>query len=296
MAVHYHGKLDRQALSLALLAVTLFGVTPVVIKLTSANPWAIGIVRLAIAASVFPFLAKFTREHWRLSLQHWPILLAMGVAFSLHWITYFFSIKWSSSGLASIGVASYGVHILWMTCLVTRKRPRALDFLSLALAIIGVVLVAPKNNVGPGMLPGFGLGLLSGLFWATLPLLNQRAVAIPTQVRSFPQYLVGLLLFLPFAGQADWSFGFKDWLLLIYLSLFSTLIAHTLWVKTSGMLPGSATAVMYYLHVPVALLLGWLCLGETIQIWQAVGIGFIAVGSWLGIRSSRAATETVPED
>lgn len=296
MAVHYHGSLDRKALSLALLAVTLFGITPVAIKATAANPWAIGIVRLLIVTAIFPVLARFTQEHWRLSRQHWRILLAMGVMFSLHWITYFFSIKWSSSGLASIGVASYGVHILWMTCVITRKSPRWLDFLSLGLAITGVVLVAPKNEVAASMLPGFALGLLSGLFWATLPVLNQRASAIPTQVRSFPQYLVGLLLFLPFWGEADWSLTVKDWALLIYLSIFSTLIAHTLWVKTSGVLPSSATAVMYYLHVPVALVLGWFWLGETIALWQAIGIGLIAVGSWLGIRSSRAATETVPED
>ena len=287
MNIRYHGSLDRKALLQALCAVVLFGTVPVAIKATAAGPWTVGIIRLAIAVVVFPLLFRLTRADLLLARTRWQVLLANGVAFTLHWMTYFLSIKLASVGLASIGVASYGVHLMWMSCVLTGTRPRAGDLLGLALVLGGVFLVAPHVAGGGTKLVGFGLGLLSGFFWAMLPIFNQRAGELSSRVRSFPQYFIGLLLFLPFAGETQWVWGMKDWVLLLYLGIAGTLVAHTLWVRTSAILPGAATAVIYYLHLPVALGLSWLLLGERMTAIQGAGIFLIAMGSWLGITASR---------
>lgn len=287
--LRYHGTIPLAGLAQGLVATTLFGTTAVAIKATDANPWTIGIFRLVLASILLPLIIPRARGLFKARGRDLLWLVVIGVMFSVHWLTYFYAIKLSSAGVASVGTASYGVHVMWMGCLLSHTRLGWRDYGGLVLLGVGSTLVARLDRFDPAFVGGYLLALLSGLTLGTLPYLNQKMQHLPSTVRSFAQYLFGAVLFLPFLPLADWHLGQSDWMILLYLAVVVTVVAHSLWVKASGALPAVAATSLYYLHLVFALALSHLLLGESYTFAQLGGAALIVAGSLLGMRAARNA-------
>ena len=95
-----------------LLAVFIFGITPLFIKEVSANAITIGLVRLLIGGSFLYFLATNKRLKG-LSKAEWKALVWIGTLFGAHWITYFISVKLSTPSMAILSVSSFGIHMIY---------------------------------------------------------------------------------------------------------------------------------------------------------------------------------------
>ena len=287
--LRYHGTIPFAGLAQGLVATTLFGTTAVAIKATNANPWTIGIFRLVLASILLPLIIPRARGLFKARGPDLLWLTVIGVMFSVHWLTYFYAIKLSSAGVASVGTASYGVHVMWMGCLLSHTRLGWRDYSGLLLLGVGSLLVARLDHFDPAYVGGILLALLSGLTLGTLPYLNQKMQHVPSTVRSFAQYLFGALLFIPFVPLAEWHLNGRDWMILTYLAVVVTVVAHSLWVKASGALPAVATTSIYYLHLVFALVLSHFLLGESYTIAQLGGATLIVAGSLLGMRAARSA-------
>ena len=259
------------------------------IKATNANPWTIGIFRLVLPCILLPLIIPRAPGLFKARGPDLLWLTVIGVMFSVHWLTYFYAIKLSSAGVASVGTASYGVHVMWMGCLLSHTRLGWRDYSGLLLLGVGSLLVARLDHFDPAYVGGILLALLSGLTLGTLPYLNQKMQHVPSTVRSFAQYLFGALLFIPFVPLAEWHLNGRDWMILTYLAVVVTVVAHSLWVKASGALPAVATTSIYYLHLVFALVLSHFLLGESYTVAQLGGATLIVAGSLLGMRAARSA-------
>lgn len=289
----------RSALFLGLLSICLQASVPVVIRGISAEPWGIGLTRLTFAAAaawlLFPTARRWAQTTGR---ERW-VLLLLGLTFALHWVTFFFSIKLGSAQLAAIGVSSYGIHVSFLGAWLLKHRTSWTHWVGLSLAIAGTVLVGggfPEAS-GPQLF-GFGLALLSGFFFALLPVLHQRHEHLGMGIRTFSQYAFGLIVFLPFARQANWELAVESWPGMLYLCTVGTLVAHTLWVKSSSVLPTTHSAIIYYFYVPVAAVLAYVFLGERLGWWQVLGAAAIIGGSLTGLLGEplrRYFTRETPE-
>jgi len=203
----------------------------------------------------------------------------LGLVFALHWYSYFRSIKLADASLAAIGVATFGIHLLLLNAIFYGERFKHSDYAALILALVGIYLTSPTLNFDSDKLQGFLLAIVSGLLYACLPLINRRVAHLGTNTRALGQFFFALLAFLTLLPQSNFQLSQTDWSGLIFLGVFSTLIAHTLWIKASTELPSNLTAVLYYCYVPLAILLGYFFLGEALNWQKLVGAGLIIIAN-----------------
>ena len=265
------------------IALFFFGCIAVAVKFVSANAITIGIARLGITVTVlFPFLF-FTGRLKGFSRRDIGPLSAMGVFFALHWLAFFFSIKIGSASIATVGLSTYGVHLIILGWFFRRSRITAIDILVLSLAIAGNILVVPKFNIADKGLIGLALGILSGFFYAFLPILQQKHSHLPALTRALGQFAFALVVFLLLSPLSSWQLSLSDWLGLLFLGIMCTLVSHTLWVRLTTILSTRTTGIIYYLYVPVSLILSVLILGENVDAAMVIGASLIVGANLLGI-------------
>ncbi|WDE03761.1 DMT family transporter [Thalassomonas viridans] len=263
---------------LAIVAVSLMGLVPVLVKLTAANEVVIGIMRLFIAGGGIFLLMLFsnsTASLKRLSRRDLLWLVLLGLVFALHWYSYFYAIKTASPSLAAIGVSTFGIQLLFLNALIFKEKIKKLDLLAIAIAFAGVVLASSGIGAYAGMGLGFAASIFSGLLYALLAVINRKSHHLSTQQKALGQFGFALLCFSIFIPQGNFQLGMGDWGILLVLGVVCTLAAHTFWIKASAELPGNFTAILYYFYLPVAIGLSAVFANDALS-WQKVsGAGLI---------------------
>ncbi|MBK5260167.1 MAG: EamA family transporter [Thermoanaerobaculia bacterium] len=267
----------------AVIALVLFGCIPVAVKFVSANPYTIGIFRLAVAAAGLALINAIRGDLRLLPPRDLARLAVIGFFFFAHWLTFFIAIKASSASIAAIGLSTYGVHLLILGALFGGSRFRAIDALAVALAAAGAMLVVPRFELRNETAFGMLLACVSAVFYAALPILHQRWSHISSPNRALGQFSFALLFFLVFLPKADWNLGNKDWAGLLFLAIGVTLIGHSLWVRVTTRLSPTMTSIIYYGNIPIAVGLSALVLGEALTIRIVAGAVLIIAGGILGL-------------
>jgi drug/metabolite transporter (DMT)-like permease len=267
----------------AAIALFFFGCIAVVVKFVSANAITIGIARLAITVVILLPTLAITRRLKGISSADIRQLAVMGVFFALHWLAFFFGIKIGSASIATVGLSTYGVHLVVLGWFFNRSKVTGIDLLVLALAVAGNILVIPEFSIHNEGVIGLGLGVLSGFFYAFLPILQQRNAHLPALTRALGQFVFGLVVFLLLWPLSNWDLSAHDWLGLLFLGIMCTLVSHTLWVRVTTMLSTKTTSVIYYLYIPVSLALSVVVLGEHVNFAMVVGAGLIIAANVIGV-------------
>lgn len=252
---------------------------PVLVKSTSANEVTIGIARLMIAVLAFtPFMIG-RRQLYRLTFSDWGMLAVIGFVFGAHWLSYFYSIKLATASIGAMAVSTYGVQYLLLAWIIRRDSLTLFECAGVGLCFLGCVIVAPEISLNNEMTRGVLLGVFSALLYALLPFLHQRSQHLGTAVRSWGQFLFALLFFVPLLPAANWQLATTDFYKLLTLGLLCTVFAHGLWVKVSTELPALFTGLIYYLYVPLSMLLSVLLLDEALTPEKLTGAAMILAAS-----------------
>ena len=271
----------------AAIALVLFGSIPVAVRHISANPYTIGIFRLAIASVVLGILLRPALPSSR---RDWGRLAVIGFLFFGHWLTFFLSIKMSSASIAAIGLSTYGIFLILFSAVFGNHRLRLVEVAAVLVAAAGAILIIPQLDVSNRVTLGVLLSMLSAIFYASLPILHQRWSHLPTGTRAVGQFFFALLCFLFFLPKTDWNLRPGDWYGLLFLAIGPTLIAHTLCVRVTTALPTALTSVIYYGNIPVAVALSVILLGEPLSARTVVGALMIIGGGAVGLMSRAATT------
>jgi drug/metabolite transporter (DMT)-like permease len=268
---------------IAILAVCLMASVPVVVKAVSASEIEVGTVRLLIAGCGMTLWLTLTGRFKKLTTHQWLMLILLGLIFALHWYAYFKSIKLSSPSIAAIGVSTYGLHLIFLGRIFLQQPIAKLDGLALMMALLGIYLVFPQIDWRSSYFQGLLVSILSGFLYACLPIIHRLSRDISNSLRAWGQFTFGLALFAPWALVESWQLSSKDWMGLIFLGLVSTLLAHSLWVKATTELPAAVSSMVYYLYVPLAMLLSYFGIGEDITLPMIIGAGLIIIANVLTV-------------
>lgn len=263
----------------------MMAVVPVVIKGLSANVYTIGLTRLLLAIAVGFFALRAYRDLPGLTLSQWVWLVVIGFVFGIHWLTYFIAIKTATPSIAVLGTSSYGIHLIGLGWLFLRQKPGWMDLIAVTLAIMGNILVVPDLNLDNKITVGLLWGILSGFLFAVLPILHQRNTDLPNSVRAFGQFLFALPVFLFFLPAIDWQLSAIEWVGMLYLGLIGTLLAHSLWVRTTTRLPAAVSSMILYLLTPSTMLISYLALSEAMPWQKLAGAALIIAANVSGLLS-----------
>jgi drug/metabolite transporter (DMT)-like permease len=267
--------------------ILMMGAVPIIIRHIAANPWTIGLVRLGVAAAGIATVIAITRRWVTPTPREWRALALIGLLFGAHWALYFLSIKASSAAIAVIGQSTFGVHLVVLGWLIGHHRVERADLLAVGLAVAGSLMVAPRWSLQNRDTLGLLLGIVSAFFYAFLPILHQRLAHLSSATRVLGQFVFALVVFLPALPAANWRLSAHDWFWLMVLAVVCTLVQHTLWTRLTTRLPTLTTSVLFYLAVPVTLVLGVTVLGERVSGWMLGGAALIVSGNLLALTKRR---------
>lgn len=269
-----------------LIAVFLFGITPIFIKEVSANAVTIGLVRLVIGVSFLFFLAG-NKNLKKLTKKDWKALILIGIVFGAHWITYFMSVKLATPSMAILSVSSFGLHMIYLDWAINKKKPSPYEITAVLIALLGIYLIVPafdlKNNLTTGIL----IGLVSAAFFAILPFIQRKNQHIDSLTRAFGQYTFALIVFLPISFESNWDLTQQDWVYLAILGTVCTVGAHTLWLRASTVLPPTNTSLIFYLGTPIAMVTSFIFLDEAMPTQKIIGAGLIIFANVFGVLMRR---------
>lgn len=283
--------------------VVIWGLNFVVMKLALRDfgPMLLGALRFAAAS--LPFLLWLPRPR-----LPWRFLAAYGLAQGLGQFGFLFlGLKLGMpAGMASVVMQTQAFFTLLLAAPLLGERATRWQWLGLAVALAGLLVIGSAHGNGPGdmRVAGFVLTLAAAFMWASSNLVARRAAArnrydaLPFIAWSslFPIVPFLLLAMLleggPRAiGAQLLHAGWTAWAAVAYLALLATLLAYTLWTRLLQR-HEAARVTPFSLLVPVVGLLaaGW-ALHETPTPLQWLGTAGVLAGlvvNQFGARLARA--------
>lgn len=268
------------------LSLLIFSFVSATIKWIDANPFTIGIARLAMA-SLGIFVVVLIKHPWRdfvrVSRENWKGLVSLGLLFFIHWLTYFFSIKWSSASLGILSLSTYGIFMGFLAAVFTSEKFYRKDLLASVFCLFGVYFLVPEFTLANRDTLGVILGLISAVFYAMIPIVHKKCKDVPFLIRIFYQFFIAFLGFLITIPWSRWDLETKDWLGLIYLGVGATLVAHSLWSNVATKLDGKTAGLIYYSYIPLSVFISYWFLAEQLQMQNIIGGLLIICGLIFGL-------------
>ncbi|MGL6458688.1 EamA family transporter [Aeromonas hydrophila] len=238
--------------------------------------------RLGCAALLLSLVFRI----WRMPLDRRTLLGAIPYGLSLGAMNLLFYLAIERIPL---GVALAIEFIGPLTVALLGSRHRA-DFLWLALAIVGLLLLLPLRAAEQTLDPlGAALALGAGVFWGLYMLTGKRAGAL-LGARAALGMWVGALLVLPFGlgGASEATFALPVVLTIVGVGLLSSAIPYSLEMFALRRLPLKSYGILTSGEPAMGALMGLLLLGEQLPPAQWLGIAAIIVASmgttWQGGR------------
>jgi drug/metabolite transporter (DMT)-like permease len=277
--------------------VVLWGFTAILGRLITLGAlplvwWRMLIVTAALALWP-PFWAGLRRMPGRLIATY----VAIGVLVTLHWITFYGSIKLSNASVAATCMALTPVFVSFIEPMLAGRRPQ-LSEVGLSVAVLpGVALVV--GGTPAGMRDGIIVGAFSALAAALFSTLNKRAIGTsPVITVTGLQMAAGALLLpavawlLPADEHIIVRPDLHDGLLLFALSIACTLFPYALALVALRHLSAFDTTLAVNMEPVYAIVLAVLLLNEQRDLEPsfyggvAIIVGIVFSHPWIKKRQS----------
>ena len=207
--------------------------------------------------------------------------------FSIFWGLLFVAAYRLPGGVAATLGAVQPLLVLALAAGVLGQPMQTKAVLAALGGLLGVALLA---LTAAARLDGLGvaaalLGAVSTAFGTVLTRKWQAPVS-PLALTAW-QLTAGGLLLLPvslLAAPQLPALNLPNVLALTWLGLVGAAVSYALWFRGIGRLGPSVVAPLGFLSPLVAVLLGWMLLGQSLTLWQLIGALVIGLCVWLNSR------------
>jgi drug/metabolite transporter (DMT)-like permease len=248
--------------------------------LASFTPGEVAFARLAIGSLCFAVLLVIRRVPLP-DRRDWPQLAALGViGLTVYHLCLNYAETRIASGTASILISLVPAATVAVSALWLHERLPARALLGLGVALVGVVVVVLASGKQVKFQPMAALVLLSVIasaifFVGQKPLFARNSMLGVTAFCFF----AGTLGALPFAGGLGGALRLAPGshvAALLYLGVAPTFVGYLAWNAALRRASASQLSSFIYFSPPIAVLIGWLWLGERPGLLTLVG-GVITV-------------------
>ena len=243
-------------------AVLLFGFAGLFGKWLDLPPVYIVLGRTIVATAALAVLRAFQGE----AQPPFDVrLVATGAALALHWVAFFAAIQVASVAIGLLGFASFPLFVLVLERVMLGQRWGRREAMTAGLVLTGLLLVVPDFSWADRTLQGLAWGLLSGLTFALLAVLNRRFAATrAAKDVALWQNACAALALVPVAMAAGSvpAFDARSIGLLVVLGVLCTALAHTLFIAALRTVTAHTASVVAALEPVYGIALAFVLLGE----------------------------------
>lgn len=238
--------------------------------------------RWLIAGLVLMIYAFFKKKSLRINSfsEGWKIAI-LSILRSITSITLLIGYANISSGIASTINFMYPVIVTICMMLFFGEKRSFMDIVAILVSIFGVYLLASGDSImveGGNTRVGLICSLISAFSFAAYYIAMKQMRADKIEVVKFTTWvmLLSALYFIVcafiFEGRITMITGGKNWLNILGLGLWATMVSNITGVKAIRRIGPTHTSILGALQPVTAVILGVLFLGEHLYIRSFIGI------------------------
>ena len=231
---------------------------------------------------------------WPLNRQQAKALLAFGVALGCMNLLFYMALRDIPFGIA------VAIEFSGPLAVAIYYSRRAVDFVWLALAIVGLALILPLggNTAGLNLSPvGIACALGAAVCWALYIVLGRRLGSIPSGQAVSLGLLCAALVVVPF-GVAEAGAKLLTPSILLFglmVAAISSALPYTLEMLALRRLPPATFGIALATEPAIAAFMGMLLLSENLTLTQWSAIGCIMAAA-MGSAMTRPTNKTTEPD
>jgi drug/metabolite transporter (DMT)-like permease len=286
-------RVDQLALGAGLVTVVFWASAFVGIRAAAADltPGALALGRLIVASIILGLIVAWRRPAWPARRDWLPIIAIGGLWFGIYFLALNAAEREVDAGTAAmlVNVAPILIAILSGLFLGEGFPPRLLIGCVIAFAGVVVISVATSGQQpGGATLLGIGLCFASAVVYSIAVTIQKPLLRrVNGQMVTWLACTVGVIVSLPFLPELLQGIGTAPaatlgWV--AYLGIFPTAIAFSTWAYALSHTAAGRLGSLTYLAPAIAIVIGWLVLGEAPAPAAFIG-GAIAIGGVIFARS-----------
>lgn len=273
---------NKKSLLFVHIAIALFGSSSLFGKLI--NQPAFVIVSGRVLFSVILMFIIFKLRKISLSLgdrTNYLKVVLLGIILAVHWFFFYHAIQISTVTIVLLTFSTCPIFATFIEPMVFREEKlEKINVLIACVAFFGILIVVPKLDVGSSMLQGFIEGILSGLTFALVSVLERKYVKeFKGVVISFYEQLVVFIVLLPICIAVGLNPVSKSdiFYILLFATVF-TLVSRYLYINGLKGVSAQTAGVISCLEPVYGIILAFIILGEVPTVKEIIG-GLIIMGA-----------------
>lgn len=293
-----HARKDYLFDLLLLTVVVIWGFNFSIVKLIYIyiHPIAFNAVRFVIACTTMTALLKFRGASLRIAREDLPGILKIGfISNALYQFVFFLGLQRSKAGNAGLFMALTPIFAYLIGVFTKRERfsRGILGGITLSLAGVATIVLFGSSEVSFGGTWRGDLLMISAAFcWGwysaeSTKLLGKYGALRLTVLTMIAGTAIMLPLSTPWLLRQDWSgIAASAWLGLAYSTLLAIVYSYFVWAYALSRIGVAHTSIFSNVTPIVALLAGWMILGERPLPAQLTGVVLVLTGVFM-VRSRK---------
>lgn len=264
------------------LAVLLAGFTAILGKLITLNEGLLTFYRMLLSAVILGVILFFKKKLKILAWQNTLQLFGIGAIISLHWVTFYGSIKYSNVSVSVTCLSTIGFFTSFFEPIIRNRRIDWVEVFLGMLAVAGIYLIF---NFYPEYKTGIIFGIISAMFASLFPIFNKKILVVfsPNTVTLYEMGggFIALCFILPvylhFFPAAYFLPSFSDWLWLIILAGACTVFAFNLSLNALKHISAFTVNLTYNFEPIYSIILAFIIFQENKFLGTGFYLGFTLI-------------------
>lgn len=258
------------------IATFLWGLTAILGKVISIGEFPLVWYRVFFVSIVMLFIPKLIPNIKELNRKTVFILGGIGVLLVIHWVAWYGSIKYANASVAVSCIAAVSLFVAILEPILNKTKFEKSNLVLGFMVIPGILLINQSLEIESYKF-GFLLGILAAFLAALFNIFNKKYTQeIEPNIITFVQMFSGfifLTLCLPFyikySGEGFHLPDFKDFIFLLILSVFCTVIPYNLFLRALKASNAFTTSLINNLEPVYGIILAVILLQENKQLnWK----------------------------
>lgn len=225
--------------------------------------------RCALGAIFLYIFCRYKKFNIKIqSRKDLSTVLLSSVFLGIHWITYFYALKFSNVALGMLSLFTFPVITALLEPLFIKSKLSPIHIILGIIVIIGIYILAPEFDFESSQVKGVLLGLFSAVCYALRNLiLKQHIGQYSGTALMMYQILILSVLLLPFMFVMDVSHITTQFPYVIILALVTTAIGHSMFIHSLRYFSVSTASIINSLQPIFGIVMAYFFLKE-IPSWN----------------------------
>jgi len=255
------------------LSIVLISSAGVLVRYIELDPVLISFWRGGLAVLILGVFSYFNKASFKINdKKDRKRLLLSSLFFSAHWITYFYALQISSVAIGMLSLFTFPAITTLIEPLYFKTKFNKRHLLLASIVLIGLYIMAPEIDFSNNATKGIASGVLSALLYSLRNLtMKSNSKKYDSSILMFYQFLFVAIVFSPFLVTSDTSKTFSFFPYLLILSLFTTAMGHTIFIRSFKNFNVSTASIIASSQPVFGILLGFIFLNEIPKYPTVIG-------------------------